>query len=277
MKYHTLILEGGGVKGYAYPFALQELERLQIIKLANIHTFAGSSAGAITAALLACGMTPENLIEALSIDFSVFQDDKAGVLRDAWNIHKHFGYCEGKVFEDWFKTYLKRLTGNFEITFAECHNDLHITATNLSCGYLNIFNRKNTPHLTIWKAVRMSMSIPLFFKPYKFRGDYYVDGGLLRNFLDLPGDGGELGLRLTGNDDYGSNHKEINSLPDFIGCLVNTMMHSAEQQHVSKSLWKNTIDILTGNISAIDFNLSDKQKEFLAQSAKTAVNKWVEG
>lgn len=50
----SLVLSGGGAKGAAYPGAIKALEEQG--KLAEIRTMSGSSAGAITASLLAAGM-----------------------------------------------------------------------------------------------------------------------------------------------------------------------------------------------------------------------------
>ncbi len=51
--YRNLVFEGGGVKGIAYGGALSELESRNI--LSHIKRVAGTSAGAITAILLAVG------------------------------------------------------------------------------------------------------------------------------------------------------------------------------------------------------------------------------
>lgn len=59
----SLVLSGGGAKGAAYPGAIKALEEQG--KLAEIRTLSGSSAGAITAALLAAGMSADEF-KALS-------------------------------------------------------------------------------------------------------------------------------------------------------------------------------------------------------------------
>ncbi|MHC4708048.1 MAG: patatin-like phospholipase family protein [Planctomycetota bacterium] len=41
-----------------------------------------------------------------------------------------------------------------------------------------VLNSRLTPNLSIWRAVRASMSIPLIFEPVKIDGDLYVDGAL---------------------------------------------------------------------------------------------------
>jgi NTE family protein len=277
-KIHTLIVEGGSTKGYAYPFALEELERLDVIKLSEIKTLAGSSAGAIAVAFLGCGASAKKLKLIMSdVDFAAFEDDRVGIVRDIWNLCRHFGYCDGIVLENWLKEVIRDLTGNAETKIGDLDKDLHITGSNLSRGLLEIFNRRTAPHMPIWKAIRISASIPLFYRPVIHKGSYYVDGGLLCNFPDLPGNGGELGLRLVGDNEYSINRKiaKIKGIRAYLGVIIDTMMHSAEMQHVSKELWKNTISINTGNIGATEFSLNDTQKQFLANQAKIAVQKFL--
>ncbi len=55
----NLVFKGGGQKGIAYPAALKELERQGALK--EIKRVAGTSAGAITAALVAVGYSPDEL------------------------------------------------------------------------------------------------------------------------------------------------------------------------------------------------------------------------
>jgi NTE family protein len=52
-QFRNLVFEGGGVKGIAYAGAIEVLEKESI--LSDIKRVAGTSAGAITAALLASG------------------------------------------------------------------------------------------------------------------------------------------------------------------------------------------------------------------------------
>ena len=55
--------------------------------------------------------------------------------------------------------------------------------TNLSTGYGEVFSVEHTPNMRILDAVRVSMSIPLFFSAVRAAsGDVYVDGGLMNNY-----------------------------------------------------------------------------------------------
>lgn len=72
-----VVLEGGGVKGIALVGALRELCAAH-----TVQRVAGTSAGAIVAALLAAGYTiPELEQEMRSLDFASFQDEYGASLR----------------------------------------------------------------------------------------------------------------------------------------------------------------------------------------------------
>lgn len=289
-KYHTLIFEGGGVRGYAYAEALKALEEKGGVNLQEITTFVGSSAGAITAALLACGATPRTLQGFLEVDFNLFQDDQVGWIRDAWNLWRHWGYCEGKTFVKWFKECLEKalLENSIKkpysheilcyraLTFGQLkrywNKKLIITASNFSTGKLQLFTPEATPDVPIWLAVRASMAIPLFFRPIRYKGDWLWDGGVLANLYDPVGDGGELALRLVGNDDYGQGkRREIKSLKDVGMCVIDIMQYQQERKHISKSLWENMISIDTGDVKATDFDLTSGQKQQLAMAGRKGV------
>lgn len=57
VTYRNLVMEGGGIRGIAYGGALAELEKQGV--LAGIQRVGGTSAGAIQAALLAVGYSPQ--------------------------------------------------------------------------------------------------------------------------------------------------------------------------------------------------------------------------
>jgi NTE family protein len=60
---------------------------------------------------------------------------------------------------------------------------MFFVGTNLSTGFAEVFSYEHTPRMCIADAVRISMSIPLFFAARRsLRGDVYVDGGLIDNY-----------------------------------------------------------------------------------------------
>ncbi len=70
---------------------------------------------------------------------------------------------------------------------SEKHPDLHfkdivITGSNLTEKKLEFFSADTTPDMEIAMATRISMSLPVFFKPVTYNDKVYVDGGALNNF-----------------------------------------------------------------------------------------------
>ena len=60
---------------------------------------------------------------------------------------------------------------------------MYFIGANISTHFAEVFSHEHTPRICIADAVRISMSIPLFFASYRSpRGDVYVDGGLLDNY-----------------------------------------------------------------------------------------------
>jgi len=87
----NMALEGGGGKGLAFPGAIEEMETKNYIekeegKKVKIKRVAGSSAGAITAALIALGLKGQALRDQVdSVDASVLLD--RGILRGSGPLH----------------------------------------------------------------------------------------------------------------------------------------------------------------------------------------------
>jgi len=45
---------------------------------------------------------------------------------------------------------------------------------------------KTTPDMEVWKAIRISISVPIVFLPVLINGEYFVDGGLPEVFPVTP-------------------------------------------------------------------------------------------
>ena len=188
--FRNLVFEGGGVKGIAYTGALDVLAEKGINT--NIQRIGGTSAGAINAILFGLGFTQgETRDILLSLDFRKFMDDSWGIVPDADRLIKQFGWYKGDFFRNWIGKLIKEKTGNSETTFDDIEamkekygfKSLYFMGTNLSTSYTEIFSAEHTPRVCVADAVRISMSIPLFFAAKRsIRGDVYVDGGLLDNY-----------------------------------------------------------------------------------------------
>ena len=192
MKYpfRNLVFEGGGVKGIAYVGAMEVLETKGILE--NIERVGGTSAGAINALLFGLNYTTAETKRILGkLDFKSFLDDSWGVIKDAKRLIDEFGWYKGSVFREWAADLIVKKTGNSEATFKDVFEqsgkkgfrDMYMIGTNLSTRFAEVFSYEHTPRMPVADAVRISMSIPLFFAAKRsLRGDVYVDGGVLDNY-----------------------------------------------------------------------------------------------
>lgn len=188
MAYHfrNLVFEGGGVKGVAYVGAMEVLESKGILK--EIKRVGGTSAGAINALLLGLNYSIEETREILmQLDFKNFLDDSWGVIRDTRRLIEEYGWYKGDFFYQWVADRIESKTGKSKATFAEVQSmgkfrDLYFIGTNLSTHFSEVFSAEETPKMPLADAVRISMSIPLFFAAQSMKRNIYVDGGVVNNY-----------------------------------------------------------------------------------------------
>ncbi len=205
--YRNLVLEGGGIRGIAYGGAIAELEQRGLMD--SMQRVGGTSAGAIQAALLCVGYSATEITQlTYQMPIRKMNDGRYLVVGGSQRLMKNYGWYRGEAFTQWLKTQLAAKTGNPNLTLGELHQltpqkgfrDLYVTGTNLSRQRLEVFSYETHPHLKVADAVRISMSIPLYFravlmdesgnvvtKPKRNQPvDVLVDGGMLANYpIDL--------------------------------------------------------------------------------------------
>jgi predicted acylesterase/phospholipase RssA len=75
-----------------------------------------------------------------------------------------------------FKMPLRAGRPNYQATFREHYDwfrvELVVTGTNVETGKAGYFSHRTTPHLPVADAVRISMSLPIGFKPYVIRAEH---------------------------------------------------------------------------------------------------------
>ncbi|WP_372771987.1 patatin-like phospholipase family protein [Mangrovibacterium sp.] len=186
-QFRNLVFEGGGVKGIAYIGAMSILE--QRGHLEAIKRTGGTSAGAINALIYSLGYS---VLEQRGImgstDFKSFMDDSWGIIRDIRRLASQFGWNKGDFFTEWIGEIIKGKMGTAKATFGDLKDagmtDLYVIGTNLSTGYSEVFSAERHAKMQLSQAVRISMSIPLFFAAVRHgeRKDVYVDGGVMQNY-----------------------------------------------------------------------------------------------
>jgi len=204
LQYRNLVFKGGGVRGIAYMGALEVLEQEGI--LGNIERVAGTSSGAIAATLVSFRRPIADSIQMFdSLDLGKVPQSGPGGHAKAFGflpvpntdsyrrIFERYGWHSSEYFYDWLQEIIAgQCGGEKNATFNDFRRrgfrDLHIIASNLSRRCAQDFSYETTPDVAVADAVRMSMSIPLYFEALRFdgqkfgQGDYFVDGGLYNNY-----------------------------------------------------------------------------------------------
>jgi NTE family protein len=298
MEIDSLVFEGGGVKGIAYIGGLQVLEEKGILK--DIKKFAGSSAGAIIASLLALKYSISEIETILKkTSFNDFKDDSWGVFRDVYRLLNQYGYHPGDYFYDFIGDLVEAKTGNKESTLHEIYEqfgtEVVVTATCLNKSQTIYFHYKKYPDLPLRLVVRMSMSIPLFFSAVKWNGDIIIDGGVLQNYPIEIFDCGiledrfnpdyiispkVLGFKLIESTETKTYNietvdKSINNIMDYTEALLNGMFLQIERGYIRKGYWKQTVCIESLGIKTTQFNLTNTEKELLIESGRNATLKYL--
>jgi NTE family protein len=294
--FENFVFEGGGIRGIAFGGAIYYMEKHNLIK--QIKRFAGSSAGSIVAAALSVGYTGKEIIKILrDTDFKKFEDDSWGVVGDLYRIMTKFGVYKGEAFEEWFETVLGDKTGNPNITFLEVYkiygNELAITGTCLNTCETHYYHWTTYPNMPVKKAVRISMSIPVFFASVKENNTVMVDGGLLNNYPIWVFDGNTIGDSNVTDDqitksktigfklmtdqekqDYKLYHvdEEIDNIFQYAKALINSLLIQIERGHIRTGYWKKTVPINTHNVSSLEFSLPGETIQKLIQTGYDSIH-----
>ena len=209
-RYRNLVMEGGGIRGIAYGGALLELEQRGV--LAGLTRVGGTSAGAIQAALLAVGYSAQEIIDVVNATpVQRLNDGRFIFFGGTHRLITQYGWYRGDEFATYLSELVGRKTRNPQLTLAELHalaqqhpgqyRDLYTTGTNLTQQHVQVFSHETTPTMRVADAVRISMSIPLYFRAVLLDAEnrvimgepapnqpvqVLVDGGLLANYpIDL--------------------------------------------------------------------------------------------
>lgn len=282
----NLVFEGGGMRAVAFGGAVRFLEQHEV--LPRIKRFAGSSAGAIMAAALALGYGAQEIITVLNTtDFERFKDDSVGVVLDVFRLLTQYGFYKGDALHAWVADLVEAKAGTRDLTFRQLHErrgvTLVITGTCLNRAETYYFHHESErfADMPIALAVRISMSIPLYWKAVKLDGDVLVDGGVLNNYPLSVFDGRFIGDPDV-TDDQAARSKTlgfklmmsserrdsqlynvdvaITGPVQYVTAYLNATLIQIERGHVRSHYWDRTVCINTHEIGTLDFALSREQK-----------------
>jgi NTE family protein len=295
-----LVFEGGGVKGIGLAGAYRELSDSGY----QPGCVAGTSAGAIMAALVAAGYTGAELEDIVlhKMSFAKFEDgtflDHFGPIGDIAQFFKSRGMHSGNYFRGWIRDLL---AAKGKTRFGDLRNDdpdpkraykLQVIASDLSARSMLVLPQDaeqlgtHPDELEIAEAIRMSMSIPVFFQPVSMNKHEIVDGGLLSNFPVWLFDTASgtaprfptFGLLLVAPGQTapliptrpGAPVKPIGSDIDFLKAIAETMMEAHDRFYVEQANYARTIPIPTMGVGTTEFDISAARASQLFESGRNA-------
>jgi NTE family protein len=284
------VFSGGGIKGLAFAGALQAAAEAGYTEWVDL---AGTSAGAITAMALAVGYDANGLRELFGFDFSKI-DDRGGPFGLGVVVNYfHHGITRGKALTKWIESLLEnaplKQDGRPPKVFGDLKHRLRVIGADIAhsrmvvfpddvTGYLDDDGKPYVPdRFPIATAVRISAGYPGFFPPIALRNaatgkdGALVDGGVTSGFpvflFDQPDPKRPTwAFRLyDGAPPEKPPYHPINGLAwpiDMISDVIDTAINALDDFEL-KTFGNRVIAIPTGDISALDFSLSDAQKQQL--------------
>ena len=187
----TLVLAGGGAKGFAHLAVLRRLEHDHI----RIGRIIGTSMGAVIGSLYASGMSTSAIekvigeLQPASVALDQVErtelSNREREYQHSYPIDIEFGVKSGQLtfargLSDGQRllALLQRLLINVapQVNFDDLKIPFRAVATRYRDGEMITFRRGNLP-----LVVRASMAAPGVFAPVEIDGETYVDGGLVAN------------------------------------------------------------------------------------------------
>jgi NTE family protein len=316
-QYKNLVFEGGGIRGISYAGAIKALEESG--KLQHIERTAGSSVGALAALMVSLGYTAGEIDSLMrSLKLQSFNDGRYFFIGGQHRLRKRFGWYRGDRFEKWVERLVTAKTGDPYTSFAALaaaqgshpgFKAFYCTGTDLSRQQAVVFCAATTPGMRLSTAVRISMSVPLYFEAVLMDDDYHrlrsvhetpnchvwVDGGLLLNypigvFDSCPhsprhvccregiANPYTLGLKLERPEQISNYAKDsllapypIGNLKEYIGSFYTIAFETLNGAGNLQAERGRTVYISTAHVSPRVRKISPQQKTLLYQNGYQAV------
>jgi len=271
----TLVLSGGGVKGFAYIGVFKKL--LELNKLDKLENIISVSIGSVFGLLYLIGYSYDELYEEfLEKNLNGLIDYKVS------NFINKYGFETGKIFMSWIETLLLKKGITNKITFEELYRlksdrlksdkkrniKYTIIATNLNLYKAEIFNYEKCPKMKVLKAIRMSISLPLILTKQNYKDNIYIDGGVISNLpMNLADDDfpNVLGINLKSIKSKKSEEigYAIDSIDKYMYHICNCFFRF--KTSIDEKYKEKVINIEIEDIESFNWNISEDEKKYLIE------------
>lgn len=289
---YNAVFEGGGIRGIGIIGALKFLHKCDI----HWENVAGSSVGAVVASLVSAGYNAQELQNIMSeLNYNDFLDKGSSFripfLGKHLSVLREKGIYSGEYVEAWIRELLRQ---KGVVQFKDISNNgvsrLKVIASDITLNRIVVLPDDlyrygiDGMNFDVAKAVRMSISIPFYFKPVKFNYNgnisYIVDGSVCCNYPLRIFDNkikykySTIGFKfLNSYSSYTSKGKT--DAVSFLRDIVSTMSTVSNDQVLSDEDVQRTIFIPTHGVESTDFNISKEKTIKLFKSGyKAATTYW---
>lgn len=288
------VFEGGGVKAIGFVGAVCCLEEHGY----RWEKLAGTSAGSIIAALMAAGYSGKEMKVIMEkTSFEEFTDKsrlgQLPLVGTTLDFLFNKGVYAGDKIEAWIsELLLKKGKMKFKDVSIGGESLLKIIAADITKGDMLVLPDDlknygiNPMEFEIAKAVRMSISIPFFYKPYKLKCNnkthLVVDGGVLSNFpvwlFDIDGmpKWPTFGFKFIDKESTRCAN-EVIDLVSYCHAILNTMINKNEIRFLKHKELVRTIMVPTMGVGTTDFKLTGEKASELYDSGYLAARQFLEG
>lgn len=274
-----IIFSGGGIKILAHVGAVMALEEKGLLK--SVREWAGVSAGGFMALLLCLHYTPQEIYKLChKFDFSNVRHIEPETVFDVMDT---YGIDNGHNVEILLESVLKYKKFPPNATFADLqkggYDHLTIWASDVQTHNSVTFSTSNTPNVSVKLAVRASMSYPFYFTPvvHPVTKHYLVDGGLLGNYPIYMYEDYDLHHTL-GITFVNSLQPMVQPIEDFQAYFLQILsaFHVPRTRSAIERYTEHTIVIPLGSFSALQFEITEQEKQELVQAGKQATYQFLE-
>lgn len=179
--YETIILSGGGTKGFCILGSLQYLQDTKRLECSSIKRFIGTSIGSVISFFIAIGYTPMELVVYLcshNILESLSLNGFDGVVKGD-GIYQYSTLS--RMYEEMIHEKLSFIPTLRDIK-EKFDKDIIMCTYNATKKRKEYVSYRNYPDLSCLDAMRMSSNLPFIFSPFWYNSNEYIDGGIVENF-----------------------------------------------------------------------------------------------
>ena len=255
-----LVLSSGGVKCISYAGAIDELVRRGV----SFASVSACSAGSIIGALFCAGLTAEELVnQILNLNFNELFGSKNYLSRLFYPYAKYEQSLVPEVF--------CRIVGG-DPTFAEMKIPFATVGVNLVSRKFLVYSKKTTPQMRVSEAVKIATTVPFYTPPHQPPGKIVLDAAIATESPVWIATDYEENLPII----VLQPDKKLGDIPkgfsDYINQIISAGVESRDRQLIEQIPGVSLIEIECGDVEALKFDLSGRQKEFLIESGKDAVS-----